>query len=107
MTRLLLDNNALAATFMHFDGDQFVIENKPHVAAEKAVLEQNQRMRNSSPNRLAHGRLAASVPVGLNAAWKREWQQSGYAKTMDWMAFKIMKLNDRNYSYLRTSNLKL
>lgn len=68
---------------------------------ENEILDGCAAMRGVQQNANAKLRHAASTPLGLNAVWRKEWEQH-YKDKMPWMQFKVMKLNSRDNSRLRT-----
>jgi len=56
--------------------------------------------------RTAYGYIAARVPIVIWQNWRREWQQK-YRNDWTWQTFEVMKLNSRDFSYLRTTDCKI
>ena len=74
------------------------------------ILDANAQARNrfvlDRGDRQAYGYLAARIPIVIWQNWRREWKEK-YAKYWTWQTFEVMKLNSRDFSYLRTINGKI
>lgn len=83
------------------DGEGFTaIEYTPgHV--EQSILDSCHAVRDLRQSSKASLRFAARTPIGLNALWRKEWEEK-YQDKFTWMTFKVMKLNSREYENLRT-----
>lgn len=70
----------------------------------QAILDENHRRRQlgRKPNSLARGRLVASVPATVHYEWVKDWK-TRHRDKWTWETYVAMKLNDRNYKYLRTT----
>ena len=83
------------------DGNGFTtVEYTPgHV--EQTILDSCHAVRDLRQSGKSKMRLAARVPIGVHALWRKEWEEK-YQDTWSWMTFKVMKLNSRDYENLRT-----
>lgn len=74
------------------------------------ILDANAQARNEfdldGPNREAVGYLAARIPIVIWQNWRREWMEK-YSDAWTWQTFEVMKLNSRDFSYLKTINGKI
>lgn len=74
------------------------------------ILDANAQARNNfkldGPGRSAYGYLAARIPIVIWQNWRREWNEK-YRQYWTWQTFEVMKLNSRDYSYLRTVNSQI
>jgi hypothetical protein len=74
----------------------------------QAILDTNAafRAQGRKPNPNAIGRHVASVPTTLYYEWLKEWRTKHRDK---WtlQTFMTMKLNNRDYSYLKTNEMRL
>lgn len=88
------------------DGNQVISQDLMSARNVQSILDTNAERRAMGPNRKAHGRLVASVPNVIHNEWKKEWREK-YADKWEWMTFVAMKLNSRDYSYLRTTDMNV
>lgn len=89
------------------DGDELVLEEFTPTSIEAAVLQDAAQIRNDlSSNKKASFRHAATVPVQIYQAWRREWREK-WADTYTWKTFFVMKLNSVDWKNLRTLAGKL
>jgi len=84
------------------------MEDRQTARANQAILDNNARFRAQGrhPNRQAHGRLAASIPITVYQGWRKEWER-GHKDKWTWKTFLTMKLNSRDYSFLKTNEMRL
>lgn len=102
MRREVLGGNAVATTIAHFDDNELIIEERMSEQVVKDILDHNQKVRSAGlRNRNAHGRLAASIPIGLYNKWRKEWRERG-RDNWEWRTFLAMKLNSREWAFLKT-----
>lgn len=98
-------NPRSGGTELILEHDQVVLR---HAFDAQPVLDQNSRERNmpqrGSPRMGA--KKAASIPTPLYHLWRKEWREK-HADKWTWHTFLAMRLNSRDYSYLRTSDMKL
>ena len=59
-----------------------------------------------NPNKHARGRLAASIPITLYTEWKKDWRNN-HSDKWSWETFLTVKLNNRDYSHLKTTEMHL
>lgn len=89
-------------SFVHFEGDDLILEDRQTAQDNKEILEDvhNHRMygRKESPGGF---RLAATVPVTINERWRKEWQTTGAWQKWKWTTYVAMKLNSPEWKYLR------
>ncbi len=101
MKRFVLGHVDGAQSRVHISDDEMVLETYTPGKVNQAHLDHVARMRNQGHNARAKGRLAASIPSTLYEAWKKEWNRQ-YKDVWTWPTYLAMKLNSRDYSYLRT-----
>ena len=74
------------------------------------ILDANAQARNEfvldSGDRDAYGYLAARIPIVMWQNWRREWMEK-YRQYWTWQTFEVMKLNSRDFSYLRTTDSRI
>ena len=70
------------------------------------LLDLNQRLRNGEADRKKSLRHVASIPLTTYYAWRKEWKKS-HAYKWEWKTWMSMKLRDRDFSKLRTSDMKI
>ena len=73
------------------------------------ILDANAQARNNftlDGERTSYGYLAARIPIVIWQNWRREWMEK-YRQYWTWQTFEVMKLNSRDFSYLRTVNNKI
>lgn len=103
----LLGNNPLTGVQhsieIDHDGGGFTAVEFTPTSVENEILDSCSRLRNLHQTSKSRFQLAARTPVGLNALWRKEWEQK-YRDKMKWMEFKVMKLNSRDYERLRTGH---
>ena len=90
-------------TQIHVDDNEIITTDVQTARANQAIIDRNQRLRalGKTPNRAAHGRIAASIPITVYQTWRKEWQTT-HRDTWTWKTYLSMKLNSRDYSYLKT-----
>jgi len=101
--RILLDTSPTGVQHsIEFEGDSmYTVEYTP-TEVENEILDSCQRMRSLHQRKTQAGfQHAARIPINTYMAWKKEWRE-GYAHTMTWQQFEVMKLNSRDNSKLRT-----
>lgn len=101
-----LGYSGVVETRVHFEGDEFITEDIQHGPVIQAILDQNQADRSMGPNRRALGRHAGRIPLTLLDSWRKEWERK-HSDKWEWKTFLVMRMNDRDYSYLRTGVDKL
>lgn len=99
--RLLLDQGSINETILETEDDHLIVTNRTPGWVNQAVLDQNKIDRDQGNNRLAKGRHAARVPVGLRAQWRREWE-ANHSDSFKWTTYLVMKINQSDYKHLRT-----
>jgi hypothetical protein len=72
------------------------------------ILDVNSRFRaeGRQPNRNAHGRLAASIPLPIYTEWRKSWMTK-YKDDWSWKTYLTMKINSRDYSHLKTNEMNV
>lgn len=83
------------------DGGGFTAVEFTSTEIEKHILDDCARMRDLHQNKGSGLRLAARVPIGLHAIWKKEWRQHHRDRT-PWPQFLAMKINSSEFKNLRT-----
>ncbi len=86
---------------VHIDDNEMILESYTPGKVNQRLLDENHRFRSQGHNPKARGRLAARIPNTLHEAWKKEWKRE-YKDKWTWTTYLAMKLNSRDYSYLRT-----
>lgn len=103
MSRFSLGHNGVTETVVHFEGDQMITEEVQDVAP---VLEANRRILQLEQSRHSPMRLAASIPIIVYEQWKREFREK-YSDVWTWKTYLAMKLNSRDSSKLRTTDMRI
>lgn len=95
-------------TIVHVDDDEMITRDVMPGKSVQSILDRNADFRKQGrrPNRTAHGRLAASIPIPLYMEWKKEWRTK-YRQDWTWQTFLTMKINNRDYSFLKTNEMRL
>jgi hypothetical protein len=95
-------------TVIHVDDDELITRDIMPAKNVQSILDANAefRARGRKPNPAAHGRLAASIPSPVYATWRKDWAEK-YRDDWTWKTYLVMKLNTRDYSYLKTNELHL
>lgn len=101
--RISLGHNGVTETIIHQDSEHLVTEEVQDVTP---VLDRNQELRSQSHNKKAHMKPVASIPLVVYHNWKKEWK-SIYRQHWTWQTYLAMKINSRDFSKLRTSDLRL
>lgn len=70
------------------------------------ILKTNKELRNSGRNTRAQSFIGASVPIHLHYKWVREWKEH-HADKWELGTYLAMKVNSRDYSELRTTDMKI
>ena len=74
-------------------------ESQPFI--DRAVLDKCNAIRSLRASVKSGGvQHAASIPMLNWSLWRREWMKSH--RDMDWHTFEAIKLNNRDFSHLRT-----
>lgn len=107
MNKINLGNNGnFTYTQIEVSDDELIARDVMPGQYVQAILDRNHRLRSLGPNRRAHGRLAASIPDTVYAEWRKEWMRT-YRQDWTWKTFLTMKLNNRDYSFLKTNEARL
>jgi hypothetical protein len=101
--RISLGHNGISETLVHEESGSLITE---EVQDCTAVLDRAQILRGLSVNRRAHMKPAATIPLVIYHNWKKEWRTQ-YRQSWTWQTYLAMKINSRDYSKLRTSDMKL
>ena len=83
------------------DGNGFTSVEFTPDSVERHILDDCARMRDLHQNKGSAFKLAARVPIGLHAIWKKEWRTK-YRDTWTWPTFIAMKLNSSDFKNLRS-----
>ena len=94
-------------TKLTFEGTEMISQDIMPGKSVQSILDTNAEKRalGRKPNSSAHGRLAASIPIPLYHEWKKQWRET-YRQDWTWKTFLTMKINSRDYSYLKTNEMK-
>lgn len=109
MKELNLSTDGVVTKKLHVSDDEIVFESSQDVTP---ILDHNQARRNQDWNKKADMWPVASIPRMVMAEWLKEFERTrGYSyyqaeTTERWMFIKA-KLNDRDWSALRTREHKL
>jgi len=98
-----LGSNGISESRIHFEGEKLITEEVQDV---EPVLDRAQQLRGLSQNSRAQTRMVASIPLVVYHNWKKEWRASHHSN-WTWQTFLAMKINSRDYSKLRTSDMKV
>lgn len=95
-------------TEIHVDDDEMIARDVQSARDIKSILDNNARMRalGRNPNSQAVGRHVASVPITVYCEWLKEWKTK-YRQDWSWQTYMTMKLNSRDYSALKTNEMRL
>lgn len=85
------------------DGNGFTTVEFTPSKVENEILDSCAKLRGIQQNSKGGLRHAARVPIGLHQQWRKEWEEK-YRDTWEWMTFKVMKLNSREFQNLRTGH---
>lgn len=109
-THINMGHNGAVRNIVSVSDDGEMICRDVQTGAENdAILDSVAQVRNSfdiRDQRTAYGYIAARIPITLWQNWRREWMTK-YRQYWTWQTFEVMKLNSRDYSYLRTTNTKI
>ena len=83
------------------DGGGFTAVEFTPTEIETHILDDCARMRDLHQRKSSNLRLAARVPIGLHAIWKKEWMQN-HRGDCTWQQFLAMKINSSDFKNLRT-----
>src|SRR5574343_1131045 len=83
-------------------GDNEIITQ--HKERVDPLLDQNQRIRNAGAARRNGMHHVASIPMTVFYKWKKEWKEH-HADRWEWKTYLAMKVRDRDYDKLRTSEM--
>lgn len=103
MSRFLIDDDGITRSRLHVQGDELVTE---EVQDAGPIADTAKALRSGEFNRNAVMRPVASIPITMYREWQKEWRGK-YAQSWTWQTYLAMKLNSRDYSQLRTSDLRL
>lgn len=70
------------------------------------VLDHNQRLRNAILNPRSQIKPVASIPHVVHNRWRSEWEKE-HSRHFTWPTYLAMKLNDRSYKYLKTTDKRV
>lgn len=101
---LYLDGDAISTSYFHEEDDAVFCKTVQDV---EPILDFNQAFRNErqyNPRSDLH--FIARVPLVVHQEWVKEWQRTK-ADTMRFNEFAAMKLREREYSKLRTTDRKI
>lgn len=109
MDKRFLDFNGVTGENFYTDGDSVVIETVQDV---EPVLERNNQLRNNGRNNKAAGFIGASVPLVLHLQWAKEFKAmtGNELNQVPWeeaLKFLRSKINSRDFSKVRTSDMKI
>ena len=95
-------------TIVSADDNELVMADIQTARANQAILDGNKEFRAQGrhPNRAAHGRLAARIPITLYQTWKKDWKMN-HSDKWTWKTFLSQKINNRDYSHLKTNEMNL
>lgn len=95
-------------TIIHVDDNELIATDVQTGRANQAIVDRNKELRSLGrhPNRASHGRLAASIPITVYQGWRKEWE-TRHKDKWEWKTYLTMKLNSRDYSFLKTNEMKL
>lgn len=101
--RISLGHNGISETLIHEEGGALITE---EVQDCTAIVDHAQRLRSLPTNSRAHMKPAATIPLVIYHNWKKEWRAK-YRQSWTWQTYLVMKINSRDYSKLRTSDMRL
>lgn len=95
-------------TIIRFDDDELISTDVMSGRNVQSILDTNAafRAQGRRPNKNAHGRLAASIPIPVYTEWRKQWREK-YRDDWTWKTFLTMKLNSRDYSHLKTNEMNV
>lgn len=103
----MLSDNGVIQNHIAVSDDELICRDVMPGHHVQTILDANARVRNDNAhNRKAQGRLAARIPITLWSEWRKEWRTK-YRQYSTWQTFLAIKINNRDYSYLRTQNQKI
>lgn len=88
------------------DEDGFWYNEHTPTAVENVILDNCSRLRALHQNPRSNFKFAGQIPLGVHAAWKKEWRQK-YADQVTWPTFLAQKMNSRENSKLNILDQKL
>jgi len=107
MPRILLDRSPTGVEhYVHIGDRELVLEEFTPTKVEKLIVDEANRLRGLDQRRGSALRHAATVPIILYQAWRKEWREK-YSDKWEWRTFLAMKLNSADYAYLRTGVRRL
>lgn len=108
MKKINLGNNWNGnQTIIHVDDDEIISTDVRPAWQVQTILDQNKEKRalGRAPNKEAHGRHVASIPMEIYHEWKKE--HAICKDSVDWKSFVKSKLNDPDNAFLRTNEMHL
>ncbi len=103
MKRFSLGHDGVTETIIDLSDDEIIARDVQDVTP---ILDQNQTLRGERQNLGSNFRHVGSIPVTIFHEWRKEWRNK-YAKDWTWKTYLAMKMNSRDYSQLRTSDLRI
>jgi hypothetical protein len=102
--------NSHGATYteLTYEGSEMIARDIMPGKFVQSILDSNAEKRalGKRPNPKAHGKLAASIPLPIYHEWKKEWRTT-YRQDWTWKTYLTMKINNRDFSFLKTNEMKL
>lgn len=95
-------------TVVHVDDDELITRDVMSGRNVQSILDRNHDARSlgRKPNPQAQGRLAASIPIPVYTEWRKEWRTK-YRQDWTWKTYLSMKLNSRDFAYLKTNEMRV
>lgn len=104
MKKLKLSDNGLISTQISVEDDQLILQDVMTARGVQSILDNNKRVSNDRMhNPHAQGRLAATIPLPMYYAWKKEWKDKHKDK-YSWKTFLVTKINSPEFKLLRTQD---